>query len=311
MNMGYPCTNDYGRRINELLSLRILEFMFDPSKSDDATGVGVAESRVEFDLSLSNTDVLKAICEDIPISSLRTGMPELSKFNVLPFIAHKNMSLPQCALEKLRDVSLMENQTSAAPPMEANDPLVRDDGTLHTDVCEEKPVDEQQVQIGLEQTNINDKGKAILIDDKDDPMQTNEKDEENAIDTGGTFPLSCKRMRLEDTRVKCTKDGTWLISGSDEESDMVRGRAENVCWKCEKEGTLLICCRSECAARVHRECLNSPVNLDEDGNFHCPLCWYNRVTMEYLECQELMSCAKRRLAKFLPLLSRASKRLRR
>ena len=36
-----------------------------------------------------------------PVSELRPGMPELSKFNALPFIAHKNMSLPLCALEKV------------------------------------------------------------------------------------------------------------------------------------------------------------------------------------------------------------------
>lgn len=34
-------------------------------------------------------------------------MPELSKFNVLPFIAHKNMSLPQCALEKVKNVPFL------------------------------------------------------------------------------------------------------------------------------------------------------------------------------------------------------------
>lgn len=67
MNMGYQYSNDYGRRINEVLSLRVLEFMFDPTKYD-ANGVGVAstsEARVEFDLSLSNTDVLRAILKEV------------------------------------------------------------------------------------------------------------------------------------------------------------------------------------------------------------------------------------------------------
>lgn len=67
MNMGYQYSNDYGRRINEVLSLRVLEFMFDPSKND-ATGVGYAstsEAKVEFDLSLSNADVLRAILKEV------------------------------------------------------------------------------------------------------------------------------------------------------------------------------------------------------------------------------------------------------
>ncbi|ESQ35325.1 hypothetical protein EUTSA_v10009755mg [Eutrema salsugineum] len=350
MNMGYQYSNDYGRRINELLSLRILEFMFDPSKNDDATSVGVAstsEPRVEFDLSLSNADVLRAILKEIPVSELRAGMPELSRFNVLPFIAHKNMCLPQCALEKLRDVSLMENQTSAAPSLEANNPVFRDDRSVHMDTSEEEPIDEQQVHIGLEQ-NVKENDKVIFINDEDEPMHTNEKDEVIVIDedtendqdtarepiskcnTTGEPPSS--RRWPEDAHVKCTEDGTCIISGSDDdELDMVIGpalakkntntytnvlpsssrtRPENVCWKCGKEGTLLICSRSECVSKVHKECLNCAVSVDEEGNFHCPVCWYDRVVAEYLDCQKLMRSAKRKLMKFMPLLSTRSKRLR-
>lgn len=68
MNMGYQYSDDYGRRINEVLSLRVLEFVFDPSKND-SSGVGVVASasqgRVEFDLSLSNSDVLRAILREV------------------------------------------------------------------------------------------------------------------------------------------------------------------------------------------------------------------------------------------------------
>ncbi|XP_013583718.1 PREDICTED: uncharacterized protein LOC106292639 isoform X1 [Brassica oleracea var. oleracea] len=341
MNMGYhyQYADDYGKRINEVLSLRVLEFMFDPTKND-SRGVGVASAsgeRVEFDLSLSSADVLRAILREIPVSELRAGMPELSKFNVLPFIAHKNMCLPQCALEKLRYLSLMENETSAAPEMAENDPVCSGYIPVHMDICEEEPIDEQQVHIGLD--------KVTLTDDEAEAMHTNEKDEVIVIDedtendqhtdserisndytTGKTFPTSSRRWP-ENARVKCTKDGTCLVSGSDDddESDMVKDpalakknkniytnlpRAENVCWKCGKEGTLLICSRSECASKVHKECSNCVVNFDEDGNFHCPVCWYDGVVAEYLESQKLMSSAKRRMMKFMPLLSTRSKRLR-
>ncbi|KAL1203609.1 hypothetical protein V5N11_033467 [Cardamine amara subsp. amara] len=342
MNIGYQYSNDYGRRINEVLSLRILEFMFDPSTNDDATGVCVpstSQEKVEFDLSLSNAQVLRTILKEISVTELRVGMPELSKFNVVPFIAHKNMCLPQCALEKLRDVCLMEDQTSAAPSMEANDPVFRDDRSVHTDTCEEEPIDDQQVHIGLEE-NVNEKDQVIAIDDEDEPVHTNEKDEVIVIngDTESDQDITGKPINNGNTTdentwppVKCTKDGTLLISGSDDESDMVKGptqikknpntyknllpsssrtRPENVCWKCKKEGTLLICSRSECAAKVHKECLNCPVNVDEDGNFLCPLCWLDRVTAEYHESQRLMSFAKRKLAKCFPVLSTRSKRLK-
>ncbi|VVA91362.1 unnamed protein product [Arabis nemorensis] len=328
--MGYQYSNDYGFRINEVLALKVLEFMFDPSKID-ATVASTSEARVEFDLSSSNTDVLRAILKEIPVSELRSGMPELSKFN-------------------LRDVSLMGNQTSAAPSMEANDLVCRDDRSVHMDTCEEEPIDEEQVHIGSEQ-NINEEDKVVVTGDEDEPMHTNEKDEVIMIDddtettsepikngntAGETFSPSARSCPWpEDARAKCAKDGTWLISGSDDdESDMdhmVKGpvlarvntntytnllhsssqtRPENVCWKCEKEGTLLICSRSECAAKVHKECLGCPVDVDEDGNFHCPVCCYDRIVMEYFESQKLMSSAKRKLLKFFPVLSTGNKRLK-
>ncbi|KAL0642061.1 hypothetical protein Bca4012_021721 [Brassica carinata] len=63
--------------------------------------------------------------------------------------------------------------------------------------------------------------------------------------------------------------------------------------------------------QAHTAGLDFQVQFDkDDDNFHCPVCWYDRMTMEYHESHKLMSCAKRRLVKFLPLLSRASKRLR-
>ncbi|CAA7033775.1 unnamed protein product [Microthlaspi erraticum] len=328
MNMGYEYSNDYGRRINEVLSLRILELIFDPSKND-ATGIGVgastSEPRVEFDLSMSNANVLRAILNEIPVSELRVGMPELSKFNVLPFIAHKNLCLPQCALEKLRDLSLMENQTSASSSMEANDPVFRDDRSVHMDTCEEEPRDEQQTHIGVEQ-NINENVKEIVVYEEDEPMHTNERDEDTASEpisngstTGETSHPSSGRLP-EDARVKCTEDGTWLISESDDdddddELDMVKGQAsrtrtENVCWKCGKEGSLLVCSRSECSSKIHKECLKCPFNVDEDGNFHCPVCWYDRAVTEYIDSQKMMSSAKRKLVELLPVLSAINKRHR-
>lgn len=64
MNLGYPTTNDYGSRINEILSLRILESLFDPTKNAAAATV-VVGPRIEFDLSLSTTHVLNAILEHV------------------------------------------------------------------------------------------------------------------------------------------------------------------------------------------------------------------------------------------------------
>ncbi|CAN8293446.1 unnamed protein product [Cochlearia groenlandica] len=343
MNMGSQYPNVYGRRIDEVLSLRILECMFDPNKNCPMS-VDVAstsEESVEFDVSMSNADVLRAILKEIQLSELRTGMPELSKFNVLPFIAHKNMCLQQCALEKLRDVSLLENLTSPDSPVVANDPVFREDRSVDM----EETTDEQQALGCLEQ-NINGKDKDILSDDEDEPMDTNQKDEvvvingdtesdqditNEPINNGNT---TGKTIPPEDAHVKCTKEGIWLISVSDDdESEMVKSqgliktmkntntctnilpsrsktRPKNLCWKCGKGGTLLICSRSECASKVHKECLKCEVNVDEEGNFHCPVCWYDIVVEEYLDSQKFISSAQRNLVKFMHLLTSKGNRLR-
>ena len=68
----------------------------------------------------------------------------------------------------------MENETSAAPEIEANDPVFGGDGPVHMDACEEEPIDEQQVHIGLD--------KVTLTDDEDEAMHTNGKDEVIVID---------------------------------------------------------------------------------------------------------------------------------
>lgn len=59
MNMGFPTTNDYGSRINEILSLRILESFA------AAAATVVVGPRIEFDLSLSSTHVLNAILQHV------------------------------------------------------------------------------------------------------------------------------------------------------------------------------------------------------------------------------------------------------
>ncbi|KAJ4892712.1 RING/FYVE/PHD zinc finger superfamily protein [Raphanus sativus] len=405
MNMGYPSTNDYGSRINEILSLRILEFLFDPTKNIDSTAT--VGPRIEFDFSLTNTHVLHAILKhmnmpELPnlfsictvVSELRPGMPELSTFNILPFIAHKNMSLPLCALEKLRDVIAMENnRTSAAASPPTVDPVYyRDDhqpeqqtrtGLEQTNKDEVVVMDdddhqpeqqahtgleltnkdevvvmddddhqpEQQAHTGLELTNKDevvvmddddhqpeqqahtgleqtDKDEVIVVDD-DDQVQTTEGDEVIVTDGNHTSaqqppPISnnCRETSSSPSsgvRVKCTKDGAWLICGSDDDldTDLVNNippRPENdLCWKCKRQGgssLLLTCSRSECATKVHKECLDGEAHFDEHDNFLCPFCCYDRMAMEYHECQKLLRCAKKRLLKFLPLLSRASKRLK-
>ncbi|XP_010527811.1 PREDICTED: uncharacterized protein LOC104805090 [Tarenaya hassleriana] len=401
MNVSLDCPVDLGKRTNEVVALRILEFMFTLGKqhSDGTPVASASEPRVEFDLSSSSIDVLKAILKEIPLAELRPGMSELTKFNVLPFIAHKNSCIPRCALERLRDAVLEENQTIAAPCVQASEHDLGDEQPMHVDeqpkqVGEEamhidqeavhmkdvekenqrnahsfaeasEPVlrGEQPGQIrgkpmhrGEEAVPINEQAKAIIIDDDDDddePMQRNKQVNVVVIDgecenneaveeatlepTNNVNTESNSGSREGDVSVRCGKAGTWLISGSRDVLSTVQRECLNsssicpngdrsnisenppsssrarqdilLCVKCGKDGTLLVCSSPDCSVKVHQECLNGPVWLNEKDNFHCPQCHYDRVTSEYLQSKNSLQAAKKNLVMFHRKVSTINKRL--
>lgn len=122
-------------------------------------------------------------------------------------------------------------------------------------------------------------------------VQTNEGVVIHGNGTTSEQPINIGNTTREDTfspssevRVKYTKDGAWLICGSDDESEDMAASSQknaNVCWKCERErgggeggALLLICSRSECAEKVHKKCLNCQVHVD-DNSFHYLVCWYD------------------------------------
>lgn len=104
-------SDNLGRNVKEMIALRCLEALFSGITNDVHP---VVHSKMGFDPSESCEDVLQCILRKVSASKLRMGEPELLKWNVHPFIAHKRACLPKCALQELKDTILEGSHPSAA-----------------------------------------------------------------------------------------------------------------------------------------------------------------------------------------------------
>ncbi|CAN8270720.1 unnamed protein product [Cochlearia groenlandica] len=97
---------DLGEETTEMVAFRCLSSLFDCSvHSEDVSSVDDKPKKIEFDSSLSCEYVLQCILDEIPLLELKPGAPDLSKWNLLPFIEAKLLSLPKCALEMMVESS--------------------------------------------------------------------------------------------------------------------------------------------------------------------------------------------------------------
>ncbi|KAK2654426.1 hypothetical protein Ddye_014282 [Dipteronia dyeriana] len=94
-------TDDLAKSTREMVALRCLEDLFDSSDGLNKDGVSAMENKIEFDLSQSCEDVLQHILQEIPEADPK---PELSKWDVHPFIMHKRATMPKCALQRVKAI---------------------------------------------------------------------------------------------------------------------------------------------------------------------------------------------------------------
>ncbi|XP_062117651.1 uncharacterized protein LOC133831396 [Humulus lupulus] len=98
--------DDLGKNTKEIVALRCLEGLFS-SQNEISSDVPSAQGlKVGFDLSVSCEDVLQRILQETLGSNSRVSGPELSRWDIHPFIAHKRACMPKCALEQLKDTIL-------------------------------------------------------------------------------------------------------------------------------------------------------------------------------------------------------------
>ncbi|KAK1575928.1 hypothetical protein Q3G72_009531 [Acer saccharum] len=105
-------TEDLAKSARESFALRCLEDLFDSSDGLNKDGVSAMENKIVFDLSRSCEDVLQHILQEIPEADPK---PDLSKWDVHPFIMHKRAIMPKCALQQLKDTILEGTHPLAAP----------------------------------------------------------------------------------------------------------------------------------------------------------------------------------------------------
>ncbi|KAL2243050.1 uncharacterized protein LOC105157969 isoform X1 [Sesamum indicum] len=97
-------SDDLGRNARELVSLRILEsFLVQgaPSKY-----VSTSSPKIGFDPSESCEEVLEEILLETSLSNAKAAGPDMWKWDIHPFIAHKRCSLDKHTLQKLKDAIL-------------------------------------------------------------------------------------------------------------------------------------------------------------------------------------------------------------
>nr|XP_043620694.1 uncharacterized protein LOC122592511 isoform X2 [Erigeron canadensis]XP_043620695.1 uncharacterized protein LOC122592511 isoform X2 [Erigeron canadensis] len=89
-----------GNHTRELVSLRILESLFDGNEAV-VDAASAKNTKVSFDTSERCEDVLFRILHEKPKSMAKL---DKEKWDVRPFLMHKRSSLPKCVLKKLKDV---------------------------------------------------------------------------------------------------------------------------------------------------------------------------------------------------------------
>ncbi|EFH63419.1 hypothetical protein ARALYDRAFT_339050 [Arabidopsis lyrata subsp. lyrata] len=80
------------------------------------------------------------------------------------------------------------------------------------------------------------------------------------------------------------------------------------CVKCKESGKLLFCSSDGCQVLVHQKCLDSPPAYDDAGNFYCSLCAITCASAEYVQSQDEVAKAKKKLVSFLRLMSEVNKK---
>lgn len=105
--------NDMGKNAREMVSLKIIESLFIQGARANPVSSPLSKT-VRLDPSDHCEDVLRRILSETSLSHLKPAGPEMSKWDLEPFIEHKRSSLPKCALKQLKDAILTGSHSISA-----------------------------------------------------------------------------------------------------------------------------------------------------------------------------------------------------
>ncbi|XP_010511786.1 PREDICTED: uncharacterized protein LOC104787835 [Camelina sativa] len=264
--MGPKLPDDLGEHTNEMVAFRCLASLY----NSDVVSAD-ADPKVEFDSSLSCEYVLQCILDEIPLSELKPGAPGLSKWNLLPFIKSKLLCLPKCTLELMLEPSSCEKDTEV---LSCNEEETLRSGSKET----------ERVTPPMAEPNL---------------MGRTEGEQSFCRDLGDRADEISRSYMLLERRNE----------GFQNESDgHLSSPAEKIyrCIQCKESGMLLFCSKDGCEVMVHEKCLKTPPAYDDAGNFYCSLCAVTRPSAEYLQSQDEVAKARKKLVSFLRLMSEVS-----
>ncbi|XP_076921267.1 uncharacterized protein LOC143582635 [Bidens hawaiensis] len=294
-------SGDAGEDTREIISLRILENLFD-NDSEAVTDVNIP--KVSFDASERCEDVLKKILQETsePMTKL-----EKEKWDVGTFLKHKRSSLPKCSLTKLKEAMLDDNNPLFALLKEKSK-LVISNASEDT-----SPVNDDESPLNPNKDKNIIQENVLQDDNAPQETYTEGHNKRVSVDSMGNLEFAVKTKDsniLQPNNEKANDDERTGIASKKEaflKSQCTTGQDSlaliewseiDLCMKCNESGELLLCSSDSCLLRFHVSCLGSTVTFEENGKFFCPFCAYSRAISKYQEAKRNASLARKKLQAF-------------
>ncbi|KAH6758477.1 hypothetical protein C2S51_018712 [Perilla frutescens var. frutescens] len=116
--------NDIGKNAREMASLKFLENLFIQGARANPVSSPLSKT-VRLDPSDHCEDVLRQILSETSLSHLKSSGPEMTKWDLEPFIEHKRSNIPKYALKQLKDAILTGSHSISASLKEQSGLAVR------------------------------------------------------------------------------------------------------------------------------------------------------------------------------------------
>ncbi|KAI7744798.1 hypothetical protein M8C21_006995 [Ambrosia artemisiifolia] len=298
-------SGDAGKDTREIVSLRVLESLFD--HGNEATVDGKTP-KVSFDPSERCEDVLKKILHERTPEQM-TKL-EKEKWDVGPFLKHKRSSLPKCVLNKLKEAILDDSNPLLASLKEKSNLVTSNASDDTSPTNGEIPLNPSKDKSTFQENALQD-------DNVPQDTYTEGRNERVSVDSMENLEFGVKS---KDSNNIAQPNNERVNDDNDDERTDVNAKKEaflksqctisqdsltltewseiDRCMKCNESGEFLLCSSDSCQLRFHESCLGSAVTLEENGEFFCPFCAYSRAISKYQEAKRNASLAKKNLQAF-------------
>ncbi|KAL8191711.1 hypothetical protein R6Q57_028442 [Mikania cordata] len=293
VEMAPAISGDAGIRTREIVSLRILESLFDHGNE---TTVDAKTPKISFDSSERCEHVLKRILHEMPT---QTDKLVKEKWDVGPFLNHKRSSLPKCVLKKLKEAVLDDSNPLFASLKEksklvtSNASEVISSATGKDNELQENVLQDDNMP---QDTYTEGRKKRVLVETMENLELVNPKNSNNIAQPNNErvdeyderTDIAARKEAFLKSQCTTSLDSLTLTEWSE----------IDLCMRCNKRGELIVCSSDSCPLQFHESCLGSAVTREENGEFFCPFCAYSRAIFKYQEAKRNASQARKNLQAF-------------